>query len=327
MYAHFIDVGQGDATVLEFPCGVVLIDAGAQDVAHANGLINYLDDFFASRPDVNNTLESIIVTHNHIDHTKALRRVVERYNVKRYIDNGQRHGPGTGNPNWVKRVADSRNIVVREILNSAVTAGGNRDGLTDDDIDPIDCNGCDPNIVILWARLSENPGWSHSEFDNKNNQSLVIRVDFGGSSFLFTGDLEDYAIERLLEYYEDSNEVLDVDVYQAGHHGSVNATTAGLVEWMTPEIAVISVGDWDYGRGTNNRFTTWHFGHPRKEVVDLLSVSMRKRRSRAITMRVAEGARDFSDYRVRKKIYSTASDGTVKIRATLGGRFRVTRNN
>jgi competence protein ComEC len=175
--------------------------------------------------------------------------------------------------------------------------------------------------------MSENPGWSHSEFDNKNNQSLVIRVDFGGSSFLFTGDLEDYAIERLLEYYEDSNEVLDVDVYQAGHHGSVNATTAGLVEWMTPEIAVISVGDWDYGRGTNNRFTTWHFGHPRKEVVDLLSVSMRKRRSRAITMRVAEGARDFSDYRVRKKIYSTASDGTVKIRATLGGRFRVTRNN
>jgi len=46
----------------------------------------------------------------------------------------------------------------------------------------------------LSGRRDDNPGWSYEDFDNKNNHSIVIRVDFGKASFLFTGDLEKPAI-------------------------------------------------------------------------------------------------------------------------------------
>ena len=323
MYAHFINVGQADATLLEFPCGAILIDAGAQDDSHIDSLINYLAGFFQSRPDLNNTLESVLVTHNHIDHTRALRRVVETFTVKRFIDNGQSQGTGTGNPNWVRSVAASRNIIVRAIMDTVVAAADS--GFTDADIDPVSCQWCDPRIRILSGQLTENPGWSHSEFDNKNNHSLVIRIDFGESSFLFTGDLEEEGIEHLLARTDSS--LLDVDVYQVGHHGSHNGTTAGFLQTMSPEIGVFSVGRWDYGFQTNNRFTTWHYGHPRKHVVDLLSVALSKYRSEPIDIKLAIAARDFVDYTLRKRMYSTAWDGTVKIRARLDENFRVTRNN
>jgi competence protein ComEC len=335
MAAHFINVGQADSTLLEFPCGAILIDAGTQDVNYTGKLIAYLNKFFDERPDLHKTLESVIITHNHIDHTSALRKVCENFTVKRYIDNGDTQGRGTENAKWVRDNASSKNIMVREITNDDVVAGGNKKGLTDNSIDPIECNNCDPKIVVLWARLTDNPGWTHSEFDKKNNQSIVIKVDFGEASFLFTGDSEEPATDAMLDYYEEGAEegdeqsggILDVDVYHAGHHGSQNGTTLELVDAMTPEIAVISVGPWDYGKDTKNRFTTWYYGHPRKAVLDLLNVPIKNKRSKTVVTKAALGAKDFVDYKLKKKIYTTAADGNIKIQAKWDGSFTVTRKN
>src|SRR5688572_16147101 len=74
MYAHCVSVGQADATLLEFPCGAVLIDAGAQDDDSADHLIQYLTSFFQRRSEFSNTLEAIYITHPHKDHTFALKR-------------------------------------------------------------------------------------------------------------------------------------------------------------------------------------------------------------------------------------------------------------
>lgn len=275
MHAHFISVGHANATLLEFACGAVLIDAGAQDDEHVEKPVSYLRGVFQERGDLTSTLESIIITHNRIDHTRALRAVVEEFNVKRYVDNGQLTGPGTANPNWVRNNASTggRNITIREIENSEISNLPHRNGLSDLTIDPVDCAGTDPKLDVLSGRQAENPGWSHQEFDNKNNHSIVIRVEFGQASFMFTGDLEDTAIETLLELYKNSP-TLDVDVYEVGQHGSHNATTPELVDAMTPEIAVISMGKWDDGKGSPNRFNTWHYGHPRKVVVDMLGAAI-----------------------------------------------------
>src|SRR5215212_8992553 len=89
MRAHYINVGQGDATLLEFPCGAVLIDAGAQDTASSDRLIQYLGKFFQGRPDLSNTLQSVYITHPHKDHTYALKRVVESFSVNGFVENGQ----------------------------------------------------------------------------------------------------------------------------------------------------------------------------------------------------------------------------------------------
>jgi ribonuclease BN (tRNA processing enzyme) len=90
---------------------------------HPN-LTSYLHTVFDNRPDLHNTLDLISITHNHIDHTRALRAVVEQFSVLRYIDNGQLTGTGTANPNWIRATAQTggRNIVVREIANTDITS-------------------------------------------------------------------------------------------------------------------------------------------------------------------------------------------------------------
>ena len=75
MVAHYIDVGQGLWVLLEFPCGADLIDTGAQDDEHVEYLAGYLRDFFASRKDLNNTLNTLFITHPHVDHTKGISAV------------------------------------------------------------------------------------------------------------------------------------------------------------------------------------------------------------------------------------------------------------
>ena len=117
MKAHSVDVGQAEATPLEFPCGAVLIDAGAQDEGKVEELVRFLNEFFARRQDLGRTLKSIIITHNHIDHTRALRKVVEEFTVERFIDHGMLEGTGTGNPNWVRDEVEEghRQIKIRDI--------------------------------------------------------------------------------------------------------------------------------------------------------------------------------------------------------------------
>ena len=319
---------------MEFPCGAVLIDAGAQDEEKVDELVRFLNDFFARRQDLNRTLKSIIITHNHIDHTRALRKVVEMegLTVERYIDHGMLEGTGTGNPNWVRDEVEEghRQIKIREIKDSAVAKVADQGGLTDDDIDPVQCNDCDPKIHLLFGRITQQPDdWTSDEFENKNNHSLVTRVDFGQSSFLFTGDLEDTAIERLVDRYRNSA-TLDVDVYEVGHHGSHNGTTDELLDAMTPKIAVISVGHWDDGKlkkATKKRkakpFTTHAYGHPRRSTIQLLAMAIPEERDAATKQKVADGVADFRFMIIRKKIYATAWDGTIEVQADLQGSYSV----
>lgn len=326
MYAHCINVGQADATLIEFPCGAVLIDAGSQDESYTDSLINYLNKFFLGRPDLNRTIDVVFITHNHIDHTQALKKVVETFNVVHYFDNGQLEGRGTANPVWIRKYSQSHNGIpaVKDISESEITSLGRKSGLTSADIDPIHCDDCDPVIRVLSGRRDDNPGWSDKEFDNKNNHSLVIRIDFSEASFLFTGDLEDDAIVSLLEFY-DSSTILDADVYHVGHHGSNNGTTTELLEAVTPEIAVISCGPWNFGLNSKYQFTTYAYGHPRKSTLADLSVAIAGKRSQPLTVKAGLAARNFVQYTVKKKIYATAWDGSLRIKCTTNGGFTVAR--
>jgi competence protein ComEC len=329
MTAHFIDVGQAHATLLEFPCGAMLIDAGSQDDEHEARLLEYLEAFFERRSDLDRTLDSIMITHNHLDHTRSLRRVVEAFSVERYIDNGFTTGSGRGGPNWLRREvsAGRRHVTIRDIPDAEVEAAAGRRGLTDRDIDPVACPVRDPAVRVLGGRFDENPGWPEGEFENQNNHSLVTRVDFGTASFLFMGDLEEAAIELLVEHYGDAEGgPLDTDVLQVGHHGSHNATTADLLDAVTPRVAVIPVGEWTFGR-TGGNYTTFAFGHPRRDVIDLLSQYMTRRRTPAKTVKVAERARRFGDLRVSNAIYATGWDGTVRVVARAANDITVYREH
>lgn len=331
MRAHFIDVGQGDATLLEFPCAAVMIDAGTQHPSRNTRLVNYMESFFNRRSDLNRTIHTLFVTHTHIDHNRALRWLIKerpdsttsgsRFAVDYYVHNDVARGSGRGPAGWMLTNAGNWSIVPDSVLDSEVVATAN--GLQGVSIDPPACQDIDPEIRVLSGRLEDNPGWSSEAWKDGsgNNQSLVIRVDFGDASFLFTGDLEEEAIDTLVDYY-DGTDLLDVDVYQVGHHGSHNGTTRRLIDAMSPLVAVISMGRWN----DQGMWTAWAYGHPRETAVDLLSSGISRSRP-AKWVRVAEGTRTFKRERMTRAVYATGWDGTVIVHARSDGRLIVRREH
>ena len=130
MYARFIDVGQGSATLLEFACGAVLIDAGGENDSTTAGLLRFLEAVFRRRQDLNRTLAAVIITHNHVDHTRALREVVEQFDVRNFVENGQRGGYFLGDLDvkWMvaNRATGGRNVKVLDVDDADTERSGGR---------------------------------------------------------------------------------------------------------------------------------------------------------------------------------------------------------
>ena len=325
MTAHFIDINQADATLLEFECAAVLIDAGAQG-SNTNEsrqkLMDYLDDFFQRRSDLNDTIEVIIITHNHSDHIKSLDVIREKYHIKNIVSS--RHNLKTKDMVY-KTKLEEEGIKYDWVEYTDVLAYYPL-GYYNNIVDPVKCGNADPWITLFSGGLEDNPGWSKSNFKNPNNHSLVVRVKFGQSSFIFTGDLEKEGIELLLHNYKNDLDLFDVDVYQVGHHGSKNATTAELLDAISPDIAVISASNSSIHKGK----TGFAYGHPNKGVVDSLSVHISGDRL-PINGDVFETAwhgfpkknDSMQSIAIDKKIYCTCWDGTVKITAHLDGTLEV----
>jgi competence protein ComEC len=321
MRAHFIDVGQGDATLLEFPCGAALIDTGGELNDAFDGvaaLEAYLDAFFARRADLDRTIDLLVVTHPHIDHTRGLPMVLEKYRVRSLVDDGLERSSGAAEAQLLHARAHERGVPHRDVRVEELGPEGGSDGI----IDPIRCDDVDPEIRVLWGQLAVDPGWKETPwgtkpFDNENNHSVALRVDFGRASFLFTGDLEEEALDAFVGRYHRTG-LLDVDVYKVGHHGSRNGTTEGLVRAMTPRVAVLSMGpalrrlDW----------TAWKYGHPNTRVVELLAAHLKDRRP-GTEVRVGRRSMEFGNLVVERAIYGTGWDGTVVIEASARGRLTV----
>jgi competence protein ComEC len=116
-----------------------------------------------------------------------------------------------------------------------------------------------------------------------------------------------------------ASDALDVDVYHVGHHGSYNGTTASLLQAMSPEAAVISMGRWD----VRERWTAWQYGHPRRPVVERLQAEVTGRRPRPVTVKVADAVKRFSDLRLEQAIYATGWDGDIVIESGADGVLNV----
>jgi len=137
-------------------------------------------------------------------------------------------------------------------------------------------------------------------FGNKNNHSVVTRVDFGSASLSSQAILQEEGIARLPAHYAGAGGVLDPDVYQVGHHGSHNATTVAPLNAITPLMAVIPAGNWDFGKAATTNFHTHAYGHPRKDTPDSLSNAIGGNRAEPLTIMAATGQRTFVPYGVGK---------------------------
>ena len=95
---HVINVGQAESILIEMPHHALLIDAGGEDTTrdtaaedfYQRKLREYLDDFFAHNPHLNNTLYALVLSHPHEDHTKYLEFILNRYRVQHFIEGATR---------------------------------------------------------------------------------------------------------------------------------------------------------------------------------------------------------------------------------------------
>ena len=338
MVAHFINVGQGDATLLEFSCAAMLIDTGGESTHRVSGnvlLQNYLEAFFARRPDLDRTLQLVVLSHPHADHTHGVSVLLNAdpaIRIMNVVDDGTpgAHDSGRSGQVALESYAQSTPGVGYAGLAEADIPAPT--GLTSHVIDPINCHkggsGVDPKISAFWGRVHSDQAWA----TDPNNNSVVLRVAFGKSVFLFMGDLRDHGISAMLDAYSDDLSMFDADVLKVGHHGSANGTTADLVAAVTPKIAVIQSGD---STPDNEQFSAYAFGHPNTAALALLldpthGVSM-DRSQPAVNVRVGVKGRNpkthakpsFTTQTFTKAIYDNAWDGNIDVTAKADGDLSV----
>ena len=214
---YFLDVGQGDAIFFETPNKKqVLIDGGRN-----KKIISLLGSIM---PFGDKSIDVVIATHPDADHIGGLPEVFARYKVDLLLEPG----------------VESDNSFDDELHRRASSTLARRGQVIN--------FGDGAKLIILF------PNQDVSDWET-NDASIVARLDYGESSFLFTGDSPIQSENILISL---NKGILDVDVLKAGHHGSRNSTSLMHAEAVSPEYAIISAGK-------NNTY-----GHPHQEVLNIL---------------------------------------------------------
>ena len=198
----FIDVGQALSVLVGCDGQYMLYDGG--NVEDGSLVVSYLQSRGVDR------LEYVFCSHAHEDHVGGLAAVMAA------VPAGQVYAPVTEND--TQCFEDFVKYTQQQGLAIVVPAAG--------------------SVWQLGSAVIRMLG-PVASYDVTNDTSLVLRIDYGETSFLLTGDMEQDAEDDLVA----SGAPLDVDVLQVGHHGSETSTGYVFLNAVLPEIGVISVGE------------------------------------------------------------------------------------
>ena len=222
LVVHIIDVDQADSILILGPEKNVLIDAGEQKTAKE--LYSYIQEQGATQLDI------LIATHPHADHIGGMTHIVQQAQVGQVIMSELKDSivPTTKvYTNLLGAIADKGLKITKAKSGTEYDLGG----------------GAKLTILAPVAL-----------YDDLNNSSVVCRLDYGSTSFLFNGDIEKEAEADILA----SGANLKVDVFCVPHHGSSSSSTQAYLDAAKPQMATIPLG-------IDNSY-----GHPHKEVMKRL---------------------------------------------------------
>ena len=214
MIVTYIDVRQGDSTLIQFPYnrGVILIDTG--------GVKNYIDNTVNERVGENivsylnslgiNKIDYLILSHGDYDHMGEAINFVNNFKVDKVIFNC-----------------------------------GEFDELEQDLIKVLDKNKIPYYSCIKELNIDDNKLYflNNKDYGNENDNSSVIYTELNNHKFLFMGDAGVEVEEDLIEKYNLQN----IDVLKVGHHGSKTSSSKEFIDKVNPKYSIISVGK-------NNRY-------------------------------------------------------------------------
>lgn len=206
---HYIDVGQGDSTLIQVRDKNILIDAGPR--SSAEDLVKYLKDINIQK------LDYVIATHPHEDHIGGMVSIIKTFKI------GEFYAP--------KKTATTKTFenMIKELQNKKlkiqVAKAGNEISL---------------NSNSKLEFLAPN----NSDYEEINDYSAVTKLTYEDNSFIFMGDAERLSEKEILQ--KGSN--VKAQVIKLGHHGSSTSSSKEFLDKVDPKYAIISCGkNNDYG--------------------------------------------------------------------------------
>ncbi|MDD5545201.1 MAG: MBL fold metallo-hydrolase [Candidatus Pacebacteria bacterium] len=206
----FLNVGQGDAELIQTKSGNFLIDAGPSEKT--------LEDLAKILPFYDRTIDLFILSHPEKDHYTGLFKILENYKIRAMIISNQSQDDGLYQE-LIKKIKE-KNILIVEGVRGVKVHWGSKD-----------------NLLFLYPP-------EFSSFKGDNESSSVIKLNLGLSQFLFTGDIGFKQEESLVPFLGGDDSVFRV--LKVAHHGSRYSSSLVFLEKFKPWFSIIEVGKNNY---------------------------------------------------------------------------------
>lgn len=211
MYVSFIDVGQGNCTLLRCGGKAILVDSG--EVGAAQTVINYIKNLGIDE------LNCVLVTHPHTDHMGAMTKILYEFKIDDLIM-----------PEIPEEIIPT-NKTYEKFLTAVSDNAGN-------------VIAAKPGETYSYGEMTLEIFAPLRDYDNLNDMSAVSRISYGDTSVMFTGDATTTVEKDLLK----KNINYSATVLNVGHHGSKTSSSEAWLRAVNPKYAVICCGvNNDYG--------------------------------------------------------------------------------
>lgn len=236
----FCDVGQGDGMLVITPSGKQIVVDGGPGTKIVDCLSRHM-------PFWDRTIEMMVLTHPQKDHMEGQVEIFARYQVEKVISTGIKSESELYRV-WEKELRAEMANIYNPKAGDLLIIESIR-GHTPKEVGPLQGN---LTLEILWPDAVSLALWQSEPPKDLNDSSIVTRLKYGQVCAYLTGDITREILEKVVDK--------QCQILKIAHHGSKTGTNEKILDLVKPKVAIIQVGKNSYG-------------HPHKEVLDLLSAS------------------------------------------------------